>query len=78
MTIFGFVCILLTHTHTRARAYIGLEQKFVAFFSPKISIFYKISMTSFDKAKFQLSESVLQITIFNGVTSNQSQNFCLT
>jgi len=36
-------------------------------------------MTPFDRAKFQLSESVLQITmIFNGVMSNQSQNSCLT
>jgi len=36
-------------------------------------------MTPFDRAKFQLSESVLQITvIFNGVMSNQSQNLCLT
>jgi len=38
-------------------------------------------MTSFDRAKFQLSKSVLQITvwmIFNGVMSNQSQNLCLT
>jgi len=43
-------------------AYIGLEQKFVAFFSSKISIFYKI-MTPFDRAKFQLSESVLQIKV---------------
>jgi len=35
-------------------------------------------MTLFDKAKFQLSESVLQITmIFNGVMSNQNQNSCL-
>jgi len=42
---------------------IGLEQKFVAFFISKISIFYKISMTSFDRAKFQLLESVLQITV---------------
>jgi len=63
MTIFGFVCILLTHTHTRARAYIGLEQKFVAFFSPKISIFYKINITLFNRAKFQLSKSILQITV---------------
>jgi len=37
-----------------------LEQKFVAFFSSKISIFYKISITSFDRAKFPLSESVLR------------------
>jgi len=37
-------------------AYIGLEQKFVVFFSFKISIFYKISMTPFDRAKFQLSD----------------------
>jgi len=29
----------------------------------KISIFYKITMTPFDRAKFQLSESVLQITV---------------
>jgi len=43
--------------------YIGLEQKFVTFFSSKIFIFYKISMTPFDRAKLQLSESVLQITI---------------
>jgi len=40
-------------------------------------------MIPFDKAKFQFSESVLQITvqysmIFNGVMSNQSQNPCLT
>jgi len=42
---------------------IELEQKFVAFFNSKISIFYKISMTLFDRAKIeQLSESVLQIT----------------
>jgi len=39
-----------------------LEQKFVAFLA-KISIFYKISMISFDRTKFQLSESVLQITV---------------
>jgi len=31
---------------------IGLEQKFVAFFSSKISIFYKISMTPFDRESF--------------------------
>jgi len=43
--------------------FIGLEQKCVVFFSFKISIFYKISMTPFDRAKFQLSESVLQITV---------------
>jgi len=43
--------------------YIGLEQKFIAFFSSKISIFYKISITLFDRAKFQLLESVLQITV---------------
>jgi len=42
---------------------IGLEQKFVAFFSSKIFIFYKISMIPFDRAKFQLSEYVLQITV---------------
>jgi len=46
----------------------GLEQKFVAFLALKflylkISIFYKISMIPFDRVKFQLSESVLQITI---------------
>jgi len=40
---------------------IGLEQKFVVF--SKISIFYKINMTPFDRAKFQLSESVLQIMV---------------
>jgi len=43
--------------------YIGLEQKFVAFFSSKISIFYKISMTPFDRVMFQLLDSVLQITV---------------
>jgi len=32
-------------------------------FSSKIFIFYKISMTPFDRTKFQLSESVLQITV---------------
>jgi len=36
-------------------------------------------MTPFARAKFQLSESVLQTTmIFNEVMSNQSQNPCLT
>jgi len=40
-----------------------LEQKFVTFFSSKISIFYKISMTPFDRAKFQVSESVSQFTV---------------
>jgi len=35
-----------------------------AVFCSKISIFYKISMTSFDRTKFQLSESVLQITVW--------------
>jgi len=45
----------------------------------EISIFYKIGTTPFDRAKFQLSESVLQFTvIFSGVMSNQSQNLCLT
>jgi len=33
------------------------------FYILKISIFYKISMIPFDRAKFQLSESVLQITV---------------
>jgi len=40
-------------------SYIRLEQKFIAFFNSKISIFYKISMTPSDRAKFQLLESVL-------------------
>jgi len=40
--------------------YVGIK---VALFSSKISIFYKISVTPFDKAQFQLSESVLQITV---------------
>jgi len=60
---------------------IELEQKIVAFFSSKISIFYKIStiIIPFNRAKFQFSESVLHITmIFNGIMSNQSQNPCLT
>jgi len=36
-------------------------------------------MTSFDRAKFQLSEFAFYVTmIFNGVMSNQSQNPCLT
>jgi len=56
MIRYCFVKLLLQNT-------IGLEQKFVAFFSFKIFIFYKISMTPFDRAKFQLSESVLQITV---------------
>jgi len=42
---------------------IRLEQKFVAFFSSKIYIFYKISMTLFDRTKFQFLESVSQITV---------------
>jgi len=56
---------------------LGWQESFFRFFSSKISIFYKISMTPFDRAKFQLS--VLQIMviitmIFNGVMSNQNQN----
>jgi len=32
---------------------IGLARKFFRFFSSKIYIFYKISMTPFDRTKFQ-------------------------
>jgi len=54
---------------------IGLEQKFVAFFSSKISIFYKISMTPFDRAvsAFRICFTNYGTTIFNGVMSDQSQ-----
>jgi len=41
---------------------IRLTRKYFRFFSSKIFIFYKISITPFNRAKFQLSESVLQIT----------------
>jgi len=49
-------------------SYIKLEQKFVAFLALKFLyfknfIFYKISMTPFDRAKFQLLKFVLQITV---------------
>jgi len=42
--LFEFVCARCESLQNAFAVYIGLEQKFVAFFSSKIYIFYKISM----------------------------------